>query len=159
VDIATAPRLHVVDPGDHAVPTGLSILLAEDNVVNQRVAQALLERDGHTVDVVNNGAEAVTAARATIYDVILMDIQMPELGGFEATAAIRKDDRDGHRHVPIVAMTAHAMDGDRAECLAHGMDAYVAKPMALAELRRVLAEATAPSAGIAKNAPPSRLSA
>jgi CheY-like chemotaxis protein len=151
VGTAAAPRLRVVDPVDHPVRTGLHILLADDNVVNQRVAQILLERDGHRVTVVSTGADAVAAAKATAYDAILMDVQMPVMGGFEATAAIRKEDRGRQRHVPIIAMTAHAMDGDEARCLTHGMDAYVAKPMTIGELRRALAETTRPDAGIAKN--------
>ena len=108
----------------------LHILLAEDNVVNQRVAAGLLERRGHQVTVAANGREALTAVDAQPFDVVLMDVQMPEMGGFEATAAIRALEaaRPG-AHLAIVAMTAHAMKGDRERCLAAGMDGYLSKPI------------------------------
>lgn len=109
----------------------LSVLLAEDNPVNQQLAIRLLEKLGHRVQVANNGAEAVTAVNTADrpFDVILMDVQMPILGGFEATAEIRRfETATGHR-TPIVAMTAHALDGDRQKCLDAGMDGYVSKPI------------------------------
>ena len=115
------------------------ILLAEDNEDNQRLAIALLERDGHVVTVVEDGAAAVTAARTSAFDVILMDIQMPVMSGLDATAAIRAFERTTGTHVPIVAMTAHALQGDKERCLAAGMDAYVPKPIRHHELRLVLA--------------------
>src|SRR6185295_904387 len=102
----------------------LQVLLAEDNVVNQRLAASLLERRGHKVVIAANGAEAVDAIRRQPFDVVLMDVQMPEMGGLEATAAIRALSGAGAR-VPIVAMTAHAMKGDRERCLAAGMDEYL----------------------------------
>jgi signal transduction histidine kinase/CheY-like chemotaxis protein len=108
----------------------LRILLAEDNPVNQRLAASLLERRGHHVTIAANGREAVTAVGTEAFDVILMDVQMPEMGGFEATAAIRGLEAGGRiAHVPIVAMTAHAMKGDRERCLAAGMDEYLTKPL------------------------------
>jgi signal transduction histidine kinase/ActR/RegA family two-component response regulator len=109
----------------------LRILLAEDNAVNQRVATRMLERWGHVLTVVDNGARAAAAFSPGAFDVVLMDVQMPEMDGFEATAAIRRAEKadPAGRHVPIVAMTAHAMKGDRQKCLDHGMDAYVAKPV------------------------------
>jgi signal transduction histidine kinase/ligand-binding sensor domain-containing protein/ActR/RegA family two-component response regulator len=108
----------------------LRILMAEDNLVNQRVAARLLEMRGHSVKVVENGAEALQALdRAEVFDLILMDVQMPEMDGIEATRLIRVREELHGGHVPIVAMTAHTMKGDRERCLAAGMDAYVNKPI------------------------------
>jgi len=108
----------------------LRVLLAEDNAVNQRLASSLLERRGHKVVIANNGREAVEAVRRQSFDVVLMDVQMPEMGGFEATEAIRDVERGaGADRTPIVAMTAHAMKGDRERCLAAGMDEYLTKPL------------------------------
>jgi signal transduction histidine kinase/FixJ family two-component response regulator len=107
----------------------LHVLLAEDNVVNQRLAAALLQRRGHRVTTVSNGEEALAAIAATSFDVVLMDVQMPVMGGLEATGAIRLGERTTASHLPIVAMTAHAMKGDRELCLAAGMDDYLSKPL------------------------------
>jgi signal transduction histidine kinase/DNA-binding response OmpR family regulator len=104
------------------------ILVAEDNVVNQRVAVGLLSRRGHDVTVVSNGLQALDAVTRERFDVVLMDVQMPEMDGFEATAAIRVLERATGRHVRIIAMTAHALTGDSERCLQHGMDGYVSKP-------------------------------
>jgi signal transduction histidine kinase/CheY-like chemotaxis protein/HPt (histidine-containing phosphotransfer) domain-containing protein len=112
----------------------LNVLLAEDNEVNQRLATKLLEKRGHQVVVANNGKEAVEAYRAQGFDVILMDIHMPKMNGFEATAEIREMERVIGGHVPIVAMTALAMRGDKERCLGAGMDGYVSKPVRPAEL-------------------------
>jgi two-component system, sensor histidine kinase and response regulator len=106
----------------------LRILLAEDNPVNQQVAARLLEKRGHRVVIVGDGRAAVEAVK-DVFDVVLMDVQMPELDGLQATAAIRARERARGGHVPIVAMTAHAMEGDRERCLAAGMDGYVTKPV------------------------------
>ncbi len=108
----------------------LHVLLAEDNVVNQRLAASLLRRRGHKVTIAANGREAIAAVSAQPFDVVLMDVQMPEMGGFEATAAIRAMEiqRQAPR-MPIVAMTAHAMKGDRERCLDAGMDEYLTKPL------------------------------
>jgi signal transduction histidine kinase/CheY-like chemotaxis protein len=105
------------------------ILLAEDNRVNQRVATRMLEAAGHSVLVAANGKEALAAHAREHFDAVLMDVQMPEMDGWEATAAIRKRDHTAGVHTPIVALTAHAMRGDRERCLAAGMDDYVSKPL------------------------------
>jgi two-component system, sensor histidine kinase and response regulator len=108
---------------------GLKILLAEDNAVNQQLARRLLEKAGHSVSVARNGGEVLDLFRGQRFDVILMDVQMPEMDGFEATAAIRESEAKAGGHIPIVAMTAHAMKGDEERCLHAGMDGYVAKPI------------------------------
>ena len=102
------------------------LLLAEDNLINQRVATEMLRKLGHTIIAVGNGKEALAALRAEPYDLILMDIQMPEMDGIEATSQIRRD--PSLAHLPIIALTAHAMTGDRERCLGAGMDDYVSKP-------------------------------
>ena len=117
----------------------LRILLAEDNEVNQKLISVLLRRDGHHVTTVSDGLEAVEALRqGGEFDVILMDVQMPVMDGFAATAAIREVEKQGGRHTSIVALTAHAMKGDEEKCLAAGMDAYLSKPILLPVLRGTL---------------------
>jgi len=116
----------------------LHVLLAEDNLINQKVAQRLLERRGHTVTIANNGCEAVELFRHAAFDVVLMDVQMPEMDGFAATAAIRELQRASGIWVPIIAVTAHAMVGDRERCLAAGMDGYVSKPVDQGKLFAVI---------------------
>jgi signal transduction histidine kinase/DNA-binding response OmpR family regulator len=111
----------------------LSILLAEDNPVNQQVARRLLERQGHTVTAVGTGCDALLALERQPFDVVLMDIQMPDMDGLEAAAEIRRKERDG-AHIPIIALTAGAMAGDREHCLAAGMDGYITKPIRVPEL-------------------------
>jgi two-component system sensor histidine kinase/response regulator len=108
---------------------GLHILLAEDNIANQRVACTILEKAGHTVVVAETGKYAVMLLDEQPFDVILMDVQMPEMDGFEATTAIREKESRTGTHTPIIAMTAHAMAGDRERCLEAGMDDYIPKPI------------------------------
>jgi CheY-like chemotaxis protein len=124
------------------VPENLRILLAEDNVVNRTLAIRVLERRGHTVLVAENGREALEILKREHVDAILMDIQMPEMDGFQATAAIREKEKGSGDRVPIVALTANAMRGDGERCLDQGMDAYLAKPFRIADLDRVLGEVT-----------------
>lgn len=116
----------------------LRILLAEDNLVNQRLMTRLLEKRGHRVVVAANGREALAALEKDRYDLVLMDIQMPEINGMEATARIREKEKLTGGHQPIVALTAHAMKGDQELCLAAGMDGYLAKPIRAQELDRIL---------------------
>jgi signal transduction histidine kinase/CheY-like chemotaxis protein len=116
----------------------LNILLAEDNIVNQRVAERILEKRGHMVTAVANGEEAVQSLACQRFDLVLMDVQMPVMDGLEATAVIRREERAWRTHVPIIAMTAHAMKGDRERCLAAGMDDYVSKPVDAQQLFAVI---------------------
>jgi CheY-like chemotaxis protein len=118
--------------------SSLKILLAEDNPVNKLLAVRMLEKHGHKVTVAENGQLALTAWQKDAFDLVLMDIQMPEMDGFEATAAIRESERATGRHQTIVAMTAHAMKGDDQRCLDAGMDGYLAKPIRSEELYAVL---------------------
>jgi two-component system, sensor histidine kinase and response regulator len=120
----------------------LKILLAEDNPVNQHLALTLLNKWGHQVVVAGTGREAVTALRSSSFDLVLMDLQMPEMGGIEATKIIREGERATGQHIPIVAMTAHAMKGDKERCLAAGMDHYLAKPLQLEEFFDVVEMST-----------------
>jgi PAS domain S-box-containing protein len=113
-----------------AVRTGpLHVLLAEDNLVNQRLATRLLEKQGHSVVIASDGDEACDAFTREPFDLILMDVQMPRVDGLEATRRIRSRERSTGRHIPIIAMTAHAMKGDRERCIEAGMDGYVTKPV------------------------------
>ena len=116
----------------------LRVLLAEDNTVNQRLASRLLEKHGHTVVVTSNGRQAVQAFEEIAFDLVLMDVQMPEMDGFEATAAIRAKEYPRGTHTPVLAITAHAMTGDLERCLAAGMDGYVPKPIQAKELFKAI---------------------
>ena len=122
------------------VQRGLRVLVAEDNQVNQLVAKRILQKLGHQVTVVGNGREAVSAVQAGKFDLIAMDVQMPEMDGLDATAAIRLWEKTTGTHIPIIAMTAHAMKGDRDRCLAAGMDGYTSKPIRIGELDRAIAQ-------------------
>jgi CheY-like chemotaxis protein len=121
-------------PDDLRAPASRKILLAEDNPINQVVAVRMLEKRGHRVTVAANGREAVTASRRESFDLVLMDVQMPEMDGFEATATIRQAEEAAGGHLPIFAMTAHAMKGDAERCRAAGMDGYLPKPIRPADL-------------------------
>jgi len=125
----------------------LRILLAEDNLVNQTLAARLLEKRGHRVALARNGREAVAQVEREHFDLVLMDVQMPELDGLEATLAIREKEKATGAHLPIVAMTAHAMRGDQERCLAAGMDGYVSKPINIKELISVVQKVVRNSRG------------
>lgn len=131
---------------EHTLPEfrrKLNILLAEDNPVNQKVAIHLLQKKGHRVTVAENGRQALEILEKEKFDLVLMDVQMPEMDGFEATRQIRQREQSSGEHLPVVAMTAHAMKGDREKCLEAGMDDYVAKPLYPEELYRVIERALA----------------
>ncbi|MBA3271961.1 MAG: response regulator [Acidobacteria bacterium] len=123
-------------------------LVAEDHIVNQTVARRMLEHAGYEIMLAVNGVEAVASFRRNAPDVILMDLEMPEMGGLEATQTIRRIEAANGGHVPIIAVTAHAMTGDREKCLSFGMDGYVSKPIRradlLAELERCLGRGDPP---------------
>jgi signal transduction histidine kinase/CheY-like chemotaxis protein len=129
-------RFSVRDAGEPA--SFLTVLLVEDNAVNQRLAARLLEKRGHHVVVAANGREAMAALEKDNYDLVLMDVQMPEMDGLEATAAIRKKEGASGKHVRVIALTAHAMKGDQERCLAAGMDGYLSKPIQAQELDAIL---------------------
>ncbi len=128
----------------------LEILLAEDSLVNQKVAVGLLTKYGHRVHVVNDGTEAIKALDTREFDLVLMDVQMPEMDGFEATGIIRARERDTGRHIPIIALTAHALKGDRDQCLKAGMDDYVAKPIHSRQLLETMRTVLGPGAEVGK---------
>ena len=138
--MALGIRLPEEDSPERSVPPrsrelpALRILLAEDSLVNQRLAVGLLEKHGHAVTVANHGREAVAALDSQDFDLVLMDVQMPEMDGLEATTVIRAREKQTGKRLPIIAMTAHAMKGDRERCLTAGVDGYVAKPIRSAEL-------------------------
>jgi signal transduction histidine kinase/CheY-like chemotaxis protein len=134
---ATAPRKFT--GSERRETLGLRVLLAEDNAINRHVACQMLSRLGCRVTAVEDGAQAVSALGSDVYDVVLMDLQMPVMDGLEAAAHIRRLETDTGRHVPIIALTAHTRAGDRERCLAAGMEGYLSKPVKTAELVRVLA--------------------
>ncbi len=127
--------------GDAREPmSSLLVLLAEDNAVNQRLTTRLLEKRGHRVVVAANGREALEALEREEFDLVLMDVQMPEMDGLETTAAIRTKERGSGLHLPVIALTAHAMKGDAERFLAAGMNGYLAKPLRPEELDDILAK-------------------
>jgi CheY-like chemotaxis protein len=123
----------------------LNILVAEDNPVNALLASKLLKKQGHTVELAVNGIQAVEKSAKGTFDLILMDVQMPGMDGFEATRAIRERERNTSRHIPILAVTAHALNGYKELCLGAGMDGYLTKPIRTDELFAVLSEMCAAS--------------
>ncbi|MBV8269486.1 MAG: response regulator, partial [Planctomycetaceae bacterium] len=152
----TAGGRHI-GPRESSVPLqGLRILLAEDNAVNQTLAVILLEKKGHTVVVAGNGTEALAAWERQPFDLILMDVQMPGMDGLEVTARIRDQEKGSSRHIPIIAMTAHAIKGDREHCLEAGMDGYVSKPIQAKELFQAIADLV-PTAAAGVVSPVSRV--
>jgi CheY-like chemotaxis protein len=127
---AASPEAAPASTNSKLTTRPLRVLVAEDTPANQKLIQTILTRRGHHVQIVANGQDAVAAVQATPYDIVLMDIQMPVMGGLEAAEAIRLIPMAaGQARVPIVALTAHAMRGDERRCLEAGMDAYVAKPI------------------------------
>ena len=150
----TSGWLAITEPEAAPLPP-LRVLLAEDSLVNQKVAIAVLSRLGHTTVVAHHGKEALAILASQEFDVVLMDVQMPEMDGFEATAAIRAAEQSTGKHQPIVAMTAHAMAGDRQRCLDAGMDAYVAKPFQRAPLLQAIATAIGLQRSKGEESPPS----
>jgi len=148
--IPSITRYSLQDPREPSV--SLRVLLVEDNLVNQRLAMRLLEKRGHSVVVASNGGEALTAFDNEDFDLLLMDLQMPEMDGFEATTAIRMKEKGSTNHLPIVALTAHAMKGDREKCLAGGMDGYLTKPIRPQELDELLESYLARRTGETKQA-------
>ena len=127
--LGESPHSSAEAAGNGQPAAALRVLLAEDNPINRRVAERLLQKKGHSTALASNGREALERIRAERFDIVLMDVQMPDLDGYAATAAIRKLEATKGGHLPIIGVTAHAMDGDRERCLAAGMDGYVAKPI------------------------------
>lgn len=146
-DLLQSISIALKPPGSHGAPNHgyrsveavfqiepLKILLAEDNIVNQKLAKALLEKKGHSVTIANNGLEALNKLSSEAFDLVLMDVQMPEMDGLEATRTIRNLSEKAIRDIPIIAMTAHAVKGDEEMCLNAGMDGYVSKPISRSQL-------------------------
>jgi two-component system CheB/CheR fusion protein len=135
---ATVMPQRLAAPANSIECAPLSILVAEDNAVSQRLVTALLRERGHAVTLAGNGTQVLELVERRTFDLILMDIQMPEMDGLQATAEIRLREGQRGRHIPIVAMTAHAMAGDRERCLDSGMDGYIAKPIHPGELMALI---------------------
>jgi CheY-like chemotaxis protein len=124
--------------GKHGVVQKLRVLLAEDNMVNQKLAERMLGKLHHRVVIANNGKEAFERIQQEPFDLVLMDMQMPEMDGLAATQAVREWEKGRGRHIPIIAMTANAMKGDDLVCLEAGMDGYIAKPISLMMLKKTI---------------------
>jgi CheY-like chemotaxis protein len=130
---AASPAQNIQEP-----ERSLRLLLAEDTPANQKLIAAILKKRGHGVSIASNGEEALRFLDSQEFDLVLMDVQMPVMDGFQTTSAIREREKTAGGRMPIVAMTAHAMQGDRERCLAAGMDAYIPKPINVAELIEVI---------------------
>jgi CheY-like chemotaxis protein len=143
-DASASPLSSRHAPRDARLAAGRRILLAEDNPVNQKLAARLLEKRGHTVVIAADGREALAALDKEPFDLVFMDVQMPGLDGFEVTKALREKEKTTGKHLRIVAMTAHALKGDRERCLAAGMDGYIAKPIHAKELIQAVEAAPNP---------------
>jgi CheY-like chemotaxis protein len=128
VPVQATPPSAAADPGPDG--SSLHVLLAEDNPINRVLAVRLMERAGHRLTVTCNGREALAAFHKESFDLALLDVQMPEMDGFELTATIRRHEAEHGGHLPIIAMTAHAMKGDDDDCRSAGMDGYISKPIA-----------------------------
>ena len=137
-------------------PQRLKVLVVEDHPVNQRVARGLLVKAGHDVHIANDGQEALTALTQQTYDLLFMDMQMPIMSGLDAMSAIRSRERESGGHLPIIALTAHAIDGDRERFMAAGADGYVSKPIAqsvlLLEIDRVMRSTAAARPSVIRSA-------
>lgn len=132
---ASRPATNPPAPAERA-----SVLIVEDNPVNQKLAQRLLQLRGHVTRIAGDGREGLAAWRAEPFDLVLMDISMPVMSGLEAVTHLRAEEASSGKHTPVIAVTAHAMKGDKEQCLAAGMDAYVAKPIKPAELFATIAQ-------------------
>jgi len=128
----------VLIPPNQESKKGGRILLAEDNIVNQRLVLRILEKIGYTITVAENGLKAVQAYEKDTFDLVLMDVQMPEMGGFEATGKIREFENATGKRTPIIAMTAHAIQGYREKCLEAGMDGYISKPIRIEAVKKTI---------------------
>ncbi len=138
VDVSQPLKKIYTQKNEENLQRKYQVLLAEDNIINQKLANGLLDKLGCKIKTVNNGKEALEAAKNNVYDIIFMDVQMPEMDGFEATGLIREWEKETGKHTPIVAMTAHAMKGDREKCINAGMDDYMTKPISLKILSETL---------------------
>jgi len=136
--VGNPPPAAAVIPPDESSTLPMRVLVAEDNKINQKLIDRLLSRDGHFVRIVDNGQEALEALENEPFDLVLMDVQMPIMDGIEATQKIRERELREGGHLRIVAITANALDGDREQCIATGMDGFLTKPIQLSELRRIL---------------------
>jgi CheY-like chemotaxis protein len=142
VDVSQPLKKIYTQKNEENLQRKYQVLLAEDNIINQKLANGLLDKLGCKIKTVNNGKEALEAAKNNVYDIIFMDVQMPEMDGFEATGLIREWEKETGKHTPIVAMTAHAMKGDREKCIDAGMDDYMTKPISLKILSETLKNLT-----------------
>jgi CheY-like chemotaxis protein/anti-sigma regulatory factor (Ser/Thr protein kinase) len=139
-DLTIGPPSDTASTAQRAASRPLSVLLVEDSLVNCKLASAVLTKQGHTVTVAGDGREAVQTVARQQFDLVLMDIQMPEMDGLQATRVIRQAEQSTGQHVPIIALTAHALKGDQEVCLNAGMDGYVSKPVTARQLQKAIEE-------------------